>query len=402
MRPGKHPRKVPAAAAAAAAGSRLEAQARAATTKRLASELRSNLEAYRTYAATARAKLAKERDALRKRQQDLHARRQRLAVAQQALSHRHAVMLGDKGISGALLHGLSMQLEDYEGRVAQERKKLVMQLLEFFPLDPSGHPGSETIANLPLPSDMRQLKATNEDARSAALAIVVHVLLIASNYLSLTLPFRMEFLGSKASIGRWGDGEPQTMLTGTGLALETGMSMLRRNVETLCFYQGIPSDLVKEWSFIHSLWQLFHSPSLGNPVRRSLLQADSRVGRVKAGQSLRRPVHFADEALTDSAHAARNARERHLVRAAEGSVQAARMAASTAFFQDGSSSIDFVSLDEVQDISTAAAAAAAEADALTGDAAAGENWDLIERPQPPKPSNNDDIQHWVSSGALNG
>lgn len=377
------------ASAASLASQPHASQAAQARSRRLHSELQATVASFRSQASHARSRLESEREALSRRQRSLAARREAVFAARCALELRQERSVGSGGMSGALLHGLSMQLEDYVDRVAQERRKLVMQLLELFPLE------AETIANLALPSDTRQLRAMNEDARSAALAIVVRVLLIASSYLALTLPFRMEFLGSKASIGRWGPNEPQTMLTGTGCALESGMAMLRKNVEALCFYQGIPADLVREWSLLHSLWQLFHSPSLGNSVHQSLLEADSRVGRVKAGQTLRRPPPTmaqegdveAEDPMEEKAKreaAKRNAREQHLVRAAEGSADAARMSASASSFQDVSGSMDFVAYEE-------------------GELAfAAENWDLIERPQPPKPSNNDDIQHWVSSGALDG
>mmetsp|Transcript_1770 Transcript_1770/g.2912 ORF Transcript_1770/g.2912 Transcript_1770/m.2912 type:complete len:386 (+) Transcript_1770:315-1472(+) len=325
--------------------------------RRLIKKLQENIQMYRKQAQHARGQLIKEREELRKRQVSLRQRKQRVNEAKQTISKIHCLMTGDRGITGSMLQGLSMTLEDYSERVSMERKKLIMQLVDLFPLESDGN-ADESIAKLPLPSNIKALQAMNEDARSAVLAIVVRVLHIASSYLSLTLPFRMEFLGSKASIGRWGDGEPQTMLTGTGLALESGMIMLRKNVEALCFYQGIPTSFVKEWSLIHSLWQLFHSPSLGNSVHQSLLEASARVGRVPAGKHLRQPPSG----------------EVFVQRGSNTSGKPRRPPKSTML---------------VSPVSSPTRSSSQGTDA----------WDIIERPQPPKPSKDEDIQHWVKSGA---
>lgn len=233
----------------------------------------------------------------------------------------------------SVIMALGSMLEDLDSTVALERKRLVYQLINLFPIITT-HEG-ETIGNLWLPSDLPKIKAMKEEERVAVLALIVRILIIVSRYLVIGLPFDMGFNGPKPCVGRIG--EPLTTITGNGLALETCLIMLRRNVETLCFCQGIPSSFVGRWSLLNCMWQLFHSPSLGRNVQQSLVEAESRVGRVPAGKSL----------LASSGDASRK-------------------------------------WIEVAD------------DEENGNP---DQWNMIEPPPPPRPSREEDIKHWESSGA---
>jgi len=291
------------------------------------------------------AEVAGRSEAVSRRRRRVDARRKRLRAAAGVVEEVREKYLGQGGDAGVVLVGLETTRKAAASRVVAEKKKLVRQLAALFPIE-----GDDCIAGL------RVFGGVKEEARAAALATVVRVLLIAAGYLSLPLPFKMEFLGAKASIGRWGSDEPQIMLTGDGLAMREGLAMLRKNVEALCFYQGIPPALLEEWSLVHSLWQLFHSPSLGNSVLESLHQADTRIGKVRAGRPLRPPEILLPMSVDEAA-----------------SMPSLHSGAESPI-PDGNAT------SEQKDNK-------------------GDNWDLIERPQPPKPSKDDDIQHWLSSGA---
>jgi hypothetical protein len=429
-------------------------RAGAAAAARGLARLRAAVAAGEAALAGERERLQRERAAVERRQAVTRERRRRLREAAQRLALLREALLGDEGPCAATaLEALGKQAEAVAELLAAARRRLVMQLVELFPLDAT----AETIAGLRLPGDPRLLLAMNADARGAAVAIAVRVLLIAVSYLSLPLPYRMEFQGSSARIGRWGADEALVGLAGAGLAMESGVIMLRKNVEALCLHQGVPRSFVADSpGLVPALWQLFHSPSLGHSVHRSLVEADQRVARVPAG----RPLRFnSDEQMMkaepgpsgpglvagpaaagatrgrgsgsgsgsgSSSGAGRAAtpaslsssradkRARQLLRSGStGSAGSAGSAGSgdapvspprrpprPSAPARTSSRLDLAaSLLSGSSLSVDSGGSGDLGDSLELVPSHGDQWDIIERPQPPKPSKDEDIQHWLSSGA---
>jgi len=356
-----------------------EESARNAQAKRLVDNVRENIAVLRQRVATVREENESSKARLKQRADRLSRRKAELEVARQKLRDELGMMLGPKGIAGAMLHGLNMQLEDSLETLSLVRKKLIMQLVEIFPLESSG-PGSkskETIAGLWLPSTLSQLQAMNSDARKAAISILVQMLLVASAYLSLKMPMHMEFVGTDAVISNPLHGSNKFKITGntTGPEFEIAIDMLRQNIEALSLYQGVPLKFVKESSLVHGMWQLVHSPSLGNSVQQSLLEADARVGRVPAGRSLRLEVMHQTPVPIHSS-------------LLEQEPSAQTMATPSATGDDSklverpSEILDVDLLDDEEDES------------------GGEEWVPLVRPQPPNPcAEDEDFQNWFSSGA---
>lgn len=242
---------------------------------------------YKDKVAPANMALSLERKRVQTKRAALQQRKTELAAAKRRLEHLKRLMIGESGVEKPVLMGLSIQLETLQDAVARDRRKRVMQLLELFPICSPERPGPEgvgSIANLVFPTSLQSLEQLKHDERVAAVSTIVRVLMIASIYLCLPLPFSMKATGTKALI-RHGDVEHD--LTEPGESLRKGMTLLNLNVEFLCYSQGVPPEQVLAGELLHNLWQVFHSPSLGRSVFRSLHDADGRIGRAPRGYHMR-------------------------------------------------------------------------------------------------------------------
>ncbi len=356
--------------------------------------LRNNIRECRKAIAACKKKAQLENEEVKVLRQSLKSRRDRLDQTRSYLS-KIQVLIGENGDSNSIFETLETKVMDYSKRVSLQRKKLVTQLVDLFPIGFDSE--NETIANLPLPSNLRLLSDQHQDIRMASLTILVHLLMIVSSYLSLVLPFKMLFIDSQPAICRWGQGEPITLLTGTGLTLETGIIMLRKNMEALCSYQGIPLELVKDWSLIQCFWQFVHSPSIGKSVYRSLIEADSRIARIPAGRYLQ--ISHVDGYMTRS-HEEDNTEvgsvPEKVKNSDTGSLNEYNDDHKKEKYHKRLVKVENLNHSEIQQepILTASVLSYGTDDEVLED-----EWDFMERPQPPRPSTDDDIIHWLSSGA---
>mmetsp|Transcript_6753 Transcript_6753/g.8800 ORF Transcript_6753/g.8800 Transcript_6753/m.8800 type:complete len:251 (-) Transcript_6753:48-800(-) len=247
-----------------------------------------------------------------------------------------------------------------------ERQKKIRQLIQLLPVSMPhnlGETGVGSIASLAFPTSLENFEKLKPDARTAAIATIIRVLGIASSYLSLVLPFEMKSLSGKPYIGPWQESNG-VMLTEIGPDLKRGMTMLCWNVEALCHSQGVPSNLVLQDELLHNLWQVFHSPSLGRTIRRSLLDAEGRMGRVKPGHRIGPGGYRHEDRL----------------------------------FLEYADSIESIedSDDELELIGPWKSTTPAKAKKSKNK---NQDWDIVSTPQPPAPVDEDDIKHWINSGA---
>uniref|UniRef100_A0A7S3LTG8 Uncharacterized protein n=1 Tax=Aplanochytrium stocchinoi TaxID=215587 RepID=A0A7S3LTG8_9STRA len=325
---------------------------------------------YRKRAEEAKIALETETKRVALKRQALQSRWERLKRARARLNNLMGLFLGNNGVAQPMLLGMTAQLEDLSEAIAMERQKKVRQLVQLFPVSMPqtlGETGVGSIASLALPTSLANLEKMKPDARTAAIATIIRVLLIASSYLSLPLPFEMKTVDGKSCIGPWkAQDDAKFMLTEPGPSLQTGMTMLCWNVEALCFNQGVPSNLILPDELLHNLWQVFHSPSLGRTIYRSLLDAERRMGRVQLGYRIKTVDDSQPEDLS--------------------------------YFEyvDDIKVMYDDSDDEYMDGNGPSAASGSKSRRQNEHA---QGWDIVSTPHPPAPVDEDDIKHWVNAGA---
>ena len=320
----------------------LEAQIRKERLDNLIWNFEKTVISYKDKVAPATIALSMDRKRVQNKRAAVQQRKAQLASAKKRLQHLKHLMIGDAGVEKPVLMGLSIQLETLQDAVARDRRKRIMQLLELFPISSPDRPGLEgvgSIANLVLPTSVANLEQLKHDERVAAVSTVVRVLMIASIYLWLPLPFSMKATGTKALIRH---GEVEYDLTEPGDSLRKGMTLLNLNVEFLCYSQGVPPEQVLAGELLHNLWQVFHSPSLGRSVFRSLHDADGRIGRAPRGYHMR--------------------------------------VTKTANVEDGNEVDGFL-----------------EVESRSNKVTTESEWDLITTPRPPEPYKTEDLKLWEDS-----
>lgn len=136
------------------------------------------------------------------------------------------------------------------------RRKRCRELFNIFPVIPR----EKRVGGFRVDLDKKNEKLCEESI--TGIGIVARMVCIAASYLDIALPHEINL--SKR------------------IFEEDDLKNLRANVIHLCVLQGVPLKLLQKEKVLDNLWQLFHSPSLGRPVRQCMLDSDSRMPARKA------------------------------------------------------------------------------------------------------------------------
>jgi hypothetical protein len=213
-----------------------------------------------------RLELAKLRDTKKEWQERLEKRKKELSAAKERMAKAKQY---DQEIVEPIVHALEQAAANVEESVAGERRRKMEHLLEVFPLvvaEPGFSPVS-IIAGVPL-GDFQS--HPDNPQNSLALALVARVVILAAHYLRIPLPYHLIYERGEAWIEH----------RGSLVHLQRRLRNLQINIRTLCIAQGVPSNVLARVDFLESLWQLFHSPSLGRPIREAMSEAESRDNKL--------------------------------------------------------------------------------------------------------------------------
>jgi len=229
--------------------------------------LESDNEKLRQLVEQARVQLGMLRDVKKEWQETLERRKKELGAAKERMVK--ATTYDDETVE-PIVASLEQAAGDLEESVATERRKKMEQLFEIFPLvvaEPGFAPVS-TIAGVPLPSDFQSHPENPQ--YSLALVLISRVVLMSAHYLRIPLPYHLIYDRGEAWIEHHGQLVP----------VQRRVKNLYINIRALCLAQGVPANVVSKVDFIECLWQLFHSPSLGRPVREAMLDAEMRENKL--------------------------------------------------------------------------------------------------------------------------
>ena len=200
------------------------------------------------------------------------ARRARLQRMRQQLAEARAHL--DNTVTPTVAR-LTHAAESMEEAVAMERRKRALELHDVLPMD-AGHRGSVAGVWMTRFDDKEHFRQL-----ALALALVARAVMIVASYIRLPLPFRMALDKGVVRLSRFVDATSCALLPWDPL-FASATKMLWRNISTLCVATGVPSNLASPRDLVSSMWQVFHSPSLGGSVRQALLDSRAREARTPA------------------------------------------------------------------------------------------------------------------------
>ena len=213
-----------------------------------------------------RLQLARLRDAKKEWQEKLDRRRRELMLAKERMAKSSQY---DQDIVDPVCASLEQTAESLEETIASERRKKMEQLHELFTLEvaePGFSPVSK-IAGVPL-GDLQKIDGSDPQ-QLLALTLVSRMVILAAHYLRIPLPFQLIYDKGEAWIEHRGALVP----------VYRKVRNLHINIRMLCIAQGVPSNVLAKVDFVESLWQLFHSPSLGRSIREAMLEAEVRENK---------------------------------------------------------------------------------------------------------------------------
>jgi len=168
-------------------------------------------------------------------------------------------------------------------KLAQHRKYLITELLSFFPLNPI----SETecaIVNIILPNVYSAWPELPVEVLGAAVGYLVHMQNIMTVYLDISLPYQMEFFGSRSKIWRGGSElqKKYLLFNNNEEEIRIGLEMLNWNVVHLAISQGVMVNAENHEHTLPNLLAATRSPLLGSygSQSESLLPEEGNVPQI--------------------------------------------------------------------------------------------------------------------------
>jgi hypothetical protein len=257
--------------------------------------LESENEKMRLLVEQTRLQLARLRDAKKEWQEKLDRRRRELTLAKERMAKASVY---DQDVVDPICSSLEQTAENLEETIASERRKKMEQLHEVFPLEVAelGFTPVSKIAGVPV-GDLQALDGSNPQ-NLLALTLVGRMVILAAHYLRIPLPFQLIYDKGEAWIEHRGALVP----------VHRRLRNLHINIRMLCIAQGVPSNVLAKVDFVETLWQLFHSPSLGRPIREAMLEAEVRENKPvlrKSAEGAPSSVPVADSTTTARAKSRR-------------------------------------------------------------------------------------------------
>ena len=251
--------------------------------------LESENENLRLVVEQARLQLARVRDTKKEWQDKLERRRRELTLAKDRMAK--ATVYDDELVAPTCA-SLELAAQNSEEIVASERRKKMEQLIDILPLvvaEP-GIFGASTIAGIPL-GETQTLDGSDPQTL-LALTLLGRMVILASYYLRIQLPYQLIYDKGEAWIEQ----------RGVLVHLHRGLANFRFNIKFLCVTQGVPANVLARVDLIESIWQLFHSPSLGRPIREAMLQSELRENKLvlRKANDPERPLRAAEQPRTKS------------------------------------------------------------------------------------------------------
>jgi len=284
------------------------------------------------------------------RNEEIAARRARMArdkLKRQLECAKRSEASDANVVEAAKISAEKLRVEESAELLGAIRYKRCRELYEIFPVVPS----SDTEGVMGSVGDYRIAwrnsgTADELQAESAAgYALLVRLLSIISVYLDIPLPHPSDASSDyPALFGADGNSYP---LCPASPDYETALRLLCKNICHLCLLQGVPPNLVDDdpRMILQNVWQLFHCPSLGRQIHRCLADAEGRVASVHGTPRRTSSVDIKVHRNFDLA-------------------ATVRMVESMA---------EMEMPDEC------------------------EGWSVMNIPRPPRPSQPEDIEHWVRS-----